>query len=170
MNKLQISRDNSSRIPYTSNDLQQFIDEYNIEATILPMREHTSTVAEAAKALKVDTSQIIKSLVFITPDEPVLVINNGIARIDRRKLALQLGIGRKRVKFANPDQALEITGFVVGAMPPFGHRRKLRTFVDSALTGLETIFGGGGDIDAMMRLTSSELVRVTRAEIVHLSE
>jgi prolyl-tRNA editing enzyme YbaK/EbsC (Cys-tRNA(Pro) deacylase) len=35
---------------------------------------------------------------------------------------------------------------------------------------MDTIFAGGGGIDAMMRLTSQELLRVTRAKVVDVSE
>jgi prolyl-tRNA editing enzyme YbaK/EbsC (Cys-tRNA(Pro) deacylase) len=55
-------------------------------------------------------------------------------------------------------------------MPPFGHRQTLRTLVDPAIMQLDTIYGGGGDIDAMMRLTPDELVRITQAEIISISE
>jgi prolyl-tRNA editing enzyme YbaK/EbsC (Cys-tRNA(Pro) deacylase) len=153
-----------------SADLQCFIDTHQIQAVILPMDQHTPTVPEAAKALGVEPWQIIKSLVFMIKDEPVLVINNGLSRIDRRKLADYLAVGRGRVKFAAPEQALEITGFVVGSMPPFGHEQKLRTVIDIAVSRLETIFGGGGDINAMMRLTSAELLKVTAAEVARISE
>ena len=118
----------------------------------------------------VDTDQIIKSLVFMIEDRPLLVINNGTARVDRKKLANLLGVGRKRVKFASAEQALTITGFVVGSMPPFGHRQMLRTLVAPAITRLDLIFGGGGDVDAMMRLTSIDLLRVTGAEVTDVSE
>ncbi|MCP4693874.1 MAG: YbaK/EbsC family protein [Desulfobacterales bacterium] len=150
-------------------DLQRFIDAQGVAAVILPMDEHTPTVPDAARALGVETDQIIKSLVFVINDEPLLVINSGLARVDRRKLAARLEVGRKRVKFATPERALAITGYVVGSMPPFGHREKLRTFVDPAATRMEVIFGGGGDIDAMMRLTPSELIRVTEAEVLDIS-
>ena len=153
-----------------SEHLQLFIEEHAIEAVILPMDGHTSTVAEAAQALAVETDQIIKSLIFRVQDKPVLVINNGLARVDRRKLAAALGVGRKKVKFASPEQALAVTGFVVGSMPPFGHRQKLRTLIDPAVLDLDFIFGGGGDIDAMMRLTPAELMRITTAEVMDLSE
>ncbi len=156
--------------PMGSKELQLFIDTHRIEAVILPMAGHTTTVSEAALALAVETNQIIKSLVFRVQDEPLLVINNGLARVDRRKLAARLGVGRKRVKFATPDQALAVTGFVVGSMPPFGHRQKLRTLVDPAVLALDLIFGGGGDIAAMMRLTPTELLRVTEADVMELSE
>jgi prolyl-tRNA editing enzyme YbaK/EbsC (Cys-tRNA(Pro) deacylase) len=90
--------------------------------------------------------------------------------VDRKKLAGILGVGRKKVKFASADQALEITGFVVGSMPPFGHLQKLPTLVDPAVAELDTIYGGGGNIDAMMRLSPGELLRVTGAEVCLLSE
>ena len=100
----------------------------------------------------------------------MLVINNGEARIDRRKLSDFLGVGRGQVKFASPEKALEITGYVVGSMPPFGHIEKLRTVIDTAVGRLETIFGGGGDVNAMMRLTPAELLRVTAAQVARVSE
>jgi Cys-tRNA(Pro)/Cys-tRNA(Cys) deacylase len=151
-------------------DLQNFIDEHHIQATIMPLNEHTLTVGDAAKALGVDTRQIIKSLVFHIDGKPLLVINNGLARVDRKKLAGYLGVGRKKVKFASPDNAFALTGFVVGSMPPFGHKQKLRTLVDTAVTELDIIYGGGGAIDAMMRLTPGELLDVSQAEVTAFSE
>ena len=156
--------------PLTSDDLKRFIAAHHIEATILPMAGHTPTVSDAARELGVATEQIIKSLVFMNDGIPLLVITNGLARVDRRKLATFLEVGRKRVKFATADQALALTGFVVGSMPPFGHRQRLRTLVDPAVTMLETVYGGGGDVDAMMRLDTPELLRVTEAQIQTLSE
>ena len=151
-------------------DLQMFIDDHHIQATILPLSEHTLTVGDAARALAVGTDQIIKSLIFHIDGDPLLVINNGLARVDRRKLADYLGVGRKKVKFASPDKAFALTGFVVGSMPPFGHKQKLRTLVDTAVTPLDIIYGGGGDIDAMMRLSSEELLKVSQAEMTDFSE
>jgi prolyl-tRNA editing enzyme YbaK/EbsC (Cys-tRNA(Pro) deacylase) len=151
-------------------DLQMFIDDHQIQATILPLSEHTLTVGDAAKALAVNANQIIKSLVFHIDGKPLLVINNGLARVDRRKLAVHLGVGRKKVKFASPDTVFALTGFVVGSMPPFGHKQKLRTLMDTAVTKMDIIYGGGGDIDAMMRLSSEELLKVSQAEVVAFSE
>ena len=153
-----------------SSDLQNYIDEHRIDAGILPLDQHTPTVGDAARALGVDTDQIIKSLIFQVNDQPLLVINNGLKRVDRKKLAACLGVGRKKVKFADPDMALITTGFIVGSMPPFGHKTRLRTLVDEAVTELAVIYGGGGDINAMMRLTPAVLLSVTNAEITSLSE
>jgi prolyl-tRNA editing enzyme YbaK/EbsC (Cys-tRNA(Pro) deacylase) len=154
----------------TSADLQRYIDAHGIAAAILPMNGHTPTVSDAARELGVAVDQVIKSLVFVLDDDPLLVINNGLARVDRRRLAAVLGVGRKRVKFARPEQALTITGFMVGSMPPFGHCRPLRTLLDVAVMGLPHVFGGGGDIDAMLRIAPLELLRVTQGEVHALAE
>lgn len=161
---------NNKIVAMTSGDLQRFIDANSIEATILPMAGHTPTVIDAARVLGSETDQIIKSLVFMANGSPVLVINNGLARVDRRKLADYLGINYKKVRFASPEQALAFTGYVVGSMPPFGHKQALPTFVDEAVPKMDTIFAGGGCIDAMMQLIPSELIRVTQARIVDISE
>ena len=152
-----------------SSDLQGFIDGHGIEATIIPLDEHTLTVEDAARALGVDTGQIIKSLVFQVEGEPFLVINSGLARVDRKKLAAYIGVGRKKVKFADPDQVADMTGFVVGSMPPFGHKRRLRTLMAPTVTLQETVYGGGGDIDAMMKIATDVLIAASRAELTDLS-
>jgi len=153
-----------------SENLQQFLDRHNITADIIRLKEHTLTVEDAARALQVETGQIIKSLVFQVNGNPFLVINNGLARVDRKKLAAYIGVGRKKVKFADPDEVLEMTGYVVGSMPPFGHKIQLRTLMDPAVIRQETVYGGGGDINAMMKLASDVLLQATQAELAELSE
>jgi Cys-tRNA(Pro) deacylase len=153
----------------TSQDLQQFIDQNQIVAEILPMEKDTPTVPDAARALGVEEDQIIKSLVFVVDGQPMLVITNGTRKIDNRLVARHYGVGRKRAKMTHAEQALEITGYVVGAMPPFGHRTRLRTIVDPGVVDHQEIFGGGGEIDALLRLASEELLRVTGARIVRVT-
>ncbi|MDJ0782090.1 MAG: YbaK/EbsC family protein [Desulfosarcinaceae bacterium] len=155
--------------PRNANDLERFIATHGLTATILPLSQPTATVNDAARALGVANEQIIKSLVFMLHDLPLLVITNGLGRVDRKKLGVALGVGRKRVKFADPAQALAATGFSVGSMPPFGHRRALRTLVDKGVLRFEAVYGGGGDGDTMMRLTTAELIQFTGAEVVDIA-
>ena len=93
---------------FTSEDLQHFIETHDIDATILPMEGHTPTVSDAARELGVKTDQIIKSLVFMAAGQPLLVIGNGLSRVDRKKLAVHLGVCQKKVKFATAEQAFEL--------------------------------------------------------------
>ena len=148
--------------------LQDFLDSENIEASIIKMEAPTPTVPSAAQLLGIEVDQVIKSLVFETPLGPVLVIGCGLGKVDTKLLAEALDCSKRKTKFARAERALEITGFVVGSMPPFGHLTTLPTYIDPKVLQHEVLYGGGGDIDAMMRVTKAELLRVANAKVVQL--
>lgn len=148
----------------TSSDLAAFIAAHNITAEIIRLGAHTPTVEVAAQVLGVQVEQVGKSILFIADEQPVLVIANGTNRVDYKRLAEYLGLPRKRIRIANADQVLEIAGYVVGSMPPFGHKTPLRTLMDARTFEQSTFYAGGGDIDAMLRVAPSEIARVTQAE------
>jgi prolyl-tRNA editing enzyme YbaK/EbsC (Cys-tRNA(Pro) deacylase) len=143
-----------------SETLSQFITSQNIAAKIVILPGNTPTVAAAAAVLGVMPEQIIKSVLFLADEEPVLVINNGLSRISWKKLADHLGISRRRVKTASAEQVQDITGYTVGSVPPFGHYQPLRTVVATAVYDQTEVYGGGGEIYALLRLTTAELQRV----------
>ena len=148
----------------TSKALNEFLSTNQIEAEIIFLEEDTRTVAEAAAVLGAVPDQIIKSILFLADGEPVLVINNGLARIAWKQLADYLGVSRRRLKTANETVVLDITGYEVGAVPPFGHKMKLRTVVATAVYDQQIVYGGGGEVQALMKLTTEELKRVVGME------
>lgn len=150
----------------TSKELNEFLAANQIEAEIIFLEEATRTVAEAAAVLGVAADQIIKSILFLADGEPVLVINNGLARVAWKQLADYLGVSRRRLQTANAAKVLEITGYEVGAVPPFGHKTKLRTVVTTAVYTQNIIYGGGGELHALMKLTTAELQHVVGKEIL----
>ena len=152
----------------TAQDLHAYLNKRHIQAEILHLNEDTPTVPDAARVLGVSPEQIIKSLVFGIDGQPILVIANGERKIDPRKLADHFQVARKRVKFATAEQALEITGYVVGSMPPFGHLQTLPTYIDQDVTALQTIYGGGGDVHAMLKLEVEALLAVTQGTVLDL--
>lgn len=150
--------------------LQAFIREHAIKASLVYPGLPTATVAEAARALGVASSQIIKSLVFLQEDKPLLVIAAGESRIDDKALAAALGVSRRKLKFASADLALAITGFEAGAMPPFGHKEILDTWMDSLSLQDEELYGGGGTKSALLKINLTELKRLTAAKCLALTE
>jgi prolyl-tRNA editing enzyme YbaK/EbsC (Cys-tRNA(Pro) deacylase) len=109
----------------TDTHLQTFITHHAIPARLVYPGVPTPTVPDAAKALGVDSKQILKSLVFLCDETPHLIIAAGERRIDYKKLATVSRLSRRKVRMATPDEALSISGFEVGAMPPFGHKEVL---------------------------------------------
>jgi len=153
-----------------STDLARFVEQNEIEAQILHLQSETPTVAAAAEAAGVEPEQIIKSVLFIADGRPVLVIANGLARVQRKRLADELSMSRRRVKMADGRQVEEITGYPIGAVPPFGHPQKLDTLLDEGVLQLAEVLGGGGETNALMRVTVPELQRVTSGHIVDIAD
>ncbi|MCA9935667.1 MAG: YbaK/EbsC family protein, partial [Anaerolineales bacterium] len=85
------------------------------------------------------------------------------------RLADYLGVSRRRLKTGTAVQVQSITGYVVGAVPPFGHVQTLRTVVDTAVYDQSILYGGGGEINALLRLTPAELRRIVGAETADLA-
>jgi len=157
-------------MPHNSQQLQAFMDARNVAAQIIHLPGTTLTVAEAAAALGVVPEQIIKTVLFLADGEPVLAISCGTARIAWKRLADYLGVSRRRLKTGTAVQVQSITGYVVGAVPPFAHARVLRTVVDTAVYNQPILYGGGGEINALLRLTPAELRRIVGTETADLAE
>ena len=153
-----------------SSDLARFITNHDIQAEIVHLPVETPTVAAAADAVKVKPEQIIKSVLFMADGSPVLVVTNGLTRIHRKRLADVLEMSRRRVKIANGDQVLAITGYAVGAVPPFGHPTPIPTLLDAGVLSESIIYGGGGENNALMRLSTNELQRVIEGNIVDIAD
>ncbi len=153
-----------------STDLRQFITNNEIKAEIFHLEEATLTVADAAAVMGVQPDQIIKTVLFLADGQPVLVIASGLARIAWKRLADYLGVSRRRLKTGNAEQVQAITGYVVGSVPPFGHKEKLRTIVEQSVYDQAYFYGGGGEIDALMKVETAVLRQVVGDETTDLAD
>jgi len=148
--------------------LERAIADGSVNAELMLPGAPTPSVEAAARALGVAESQILKSLLFIARDgRVVLAIARGSSRVDREALALVHGSGRLRL--ATPEVALERTGYPAGGIPPVCHAEQLAVVVDSAVMLLDCAFGGGGRVDAMLRIAPAEIVRVTNAMVADVT-
>lgn len=91
------------------------------------------------------------------------------ARADERSLAELLHTKRSRVKLAPAGSLVQLCGYSVGSVPPFGHRRRLPVIVDSAVTAYAACYAGGGSEDAELAMSVQELVRAAGATVADIS-
>jgi prolyl-tRNA editing enzyme YbaK/EbsC (Cys-tRNA(Pro) deacylase) len=149
-------------------DLADFIVRTGVAAELVPMDVETPTVPAAAAALGVAPAQIIKSLLFLVRDEPVLVIACGDATVDRRALTDRYAVGKKQIKLAGADAVLAVLGYTVGGVPPFGHTSAVPVLLDRSVQAWDVVYGGGGDDHTLLRIAPQELARITRADWIDL--
>ncbi|HUF39690.1 MAG TPA: YbaK/EbsC family protein [Anaerolineales bacterium] len=153
----------------TSSDLAAFIRENGIRAEIVRPDAPTPTVEAAAAAVGTTPERIIKSVLFLVRDHPVLAIAGGLEPVDERAIAARFEVGRRQVKLAGAADVERVTGYPVGGVPPFGHPQPVSTLIDPAVLAQPVVYGGGGDHKTLIRLSPEEIRRVTGAEIVSLT-
>ena len=102
----------------------------------------TKTAADAAAAIGVDIGQIVKSLIFAVDGEVVLAYVSGANQLDEKKLAAAAG-GAKCAR-VDADVVREATGFPIGGVPPFGHTKQLRVFIDPDLLQYDEVWAAMG--------------------------
>lgn len=152
----------------TPNDIQGFMVENNINGEILKLEVPTPTVNDAAIAVGTEPQQVVKSILFLVQDQPVLAIACGNDRIDQRVIAGIYSVGRKRVKLAGPEVVREVSGFEIGALPPFAHQNTIPTLIDRRVLEQPVVYAGGGANDVLLRLSPDDILRVTGAQVLDL--
>ena len=151
-------------------ELRGYMQAHSISGEIVHLGMPTPTVETAAQAVGTSVDQIIKSILFIVDEQAVLAIACGLSPIKQHTLAELYGVGKKRVKLATPEAVLEISGYEVGAMPPFGHRRLLATLIDKRVLDFADAYAGGGAENTLVHLNPQDILRVTGAKVLNLLE
>jgi Ala-tRNA(Pro) deacylase len=90
----------------------------------------------------------------------VLAILPGNRKLDFNAVA-RLFDARK-CGFASPDTAQELTGCVMGSVPPFSFNPALDVVVDEDLLANETLFFNAGRLDRSMELDTRDWLAVAR--------
>jgi prolyl-tRNA editing enzyme YbaK/EbsC (Cys-tRNA(Pro) deacylase) len=120
----------------------------------------TRTAADAAAAIGCEVGQIVKSLVFVRDEAPVLVLCSGANTVDADRLDLEK---------ADAAFVREHTGFAIGGVPPYGHPEQLETFVDEDLLRHDVVWAAAGTPRAVFAIAPRDLVAVSGGRVARVS-
>ncbi|NUS73171.1 MAG: YbaK/EbsC family protein [Corynebacteriales bacterium] len=154
------SQENTS-LPVRSLQVARILAEAGIAGQVRELTTPARTAAEAADALGCEIGAIANSLIFISDDEPVLVLTSGRHKVDT--IALATRWGRGKLRRATPEQVRQATGQAIGGVAPVGHPKPLPTVVDSALTEYRQLWAAAGTPHTIFPTTASELLHLTGA-------
>ena len=135
--------------------------------------ESTHTAEEAAAAVDAELGQIVKSLVFVIPTddgglEPVIALVSGPNRVDLARLAAVTG--RLDIRRATAREAQELTGYVIGGIPPFGHVSSVHTVMDPDLTRFQVVWAAAGTPTAVFPVAPGTLRILANASVAPIAE
>ena len=153
----------------TPQDVQKALDAFNFGIQIRFFENSTATSQLAADEIGCELGQIAKSICFIVDERPVVVIASGDQRVDDRKIAALLGITRKQVKFATPEQCINLIGYAPGGVPPLAHRTSPRAvYLDDSLKRYTQIYPAGGASNAIFGVTLEQFATITGGEFADI--
>ncbi len=117
---------------------------------------------QAARQLSIPAHRVVKTLVMETDDRsPLLVLMHGDQAVSTRKLARV--IGTKKVLPARAERALNLTGYSVGGISPFGTRKVMPVYVQATIFDLETIYINGGKRGFLVKIDPNVLLNTLSA-------
>ncbi len=157
-------------LTWTPEDLSAYLIDHHIPAEVVYLDVETPTVPAASAALGVPVEQIVKTIIFLIDDKPYAIFANGMRRVAYRKLAEHFQVSRKKIKLADAETVIALTGYAPGTVSPFGPRQICTPLIEAAVCEHEIVYAGGGGITAMMRIRSDDLRRLTGAEVVSVLE
>jgi prolyl-tRNA editing enzyme YbaK/EbsC (Cys-tRNA(Pro) deacylase) len=143
-----------------------------IDLDIVAFDESTHTAQEAALAVGGELGQIVKSLVFLAPSdagpEPIVCLVSGQNRVDVARLAAVTG--EPEIRRATAREAHELTGFVIGGIPPIGFERAVRVIMDPDLGRYTTVWAAAGLPTVVFEVPPGTLRILSNATVAPISE
>lgn len=120
---------------------------------IIPERS-SATVAEAAEALGCEPGMIAKTLSFLIDDKPVLILVEGMARIDNKKYRTRFGA---KAKMIPADLVETLIGHDIGGVCPFGINEGVTVYLDESLKQHSIVYPAAGTDHSAVRLSIADL-------------
>jgi Cys-tRNA(Pro) deacylase len=114
--------------------------------------------------------QVVRSILFRVQDgEYAMVLVAGPGQISWK--ILRKILGRSRISMASEDEVLQVTGYRVGTVGPFGLLTQVRVLIEAGVMREEEVSIGSGMPNTAVILKSNDLHHALKdSEIVELFE
>ncbi len=116
-----------------------------------------TSLEQAAQERDQQPEQVIRSILFrLAKDDYTMVLVAGPAQISWP--ALRAYLGQSRLTTASQAEVLEVTGYPIGAVSPFGLPAEMRILVDRSVVQEGEVSIGSGERGTTVILLSSDLI------------
>lgn len=129
-----------------------------------------SSLEKAASDRGQRPEQVVRTILFrVTEGEYALVLAAGPGQISWKNLRKLLG--RSRITMASKDEVVEVTGYRIGTVGPFGLAKQVRVMIEAGVLKEEEVSIGSGMRDMAVILKTADLRQALKgADVVELFE
>jgi Cys-tRNA(Pro) deacylase len=148
--------------------VRAFAAERGVPIEIRRFSASTRTAADAAREIGVSVGEIVKSLVFVAGDRPLVVLCCGDRRVSEDRL--RQATGAAAVRRTTADEAKRFTGYAIGGVPPFAHETSCETLIDQDMSRFDRVWAAAGLPDAVFEISVADLQRLANAKTAAIAE
>ena len=158
---------NPSRKGGSRERVRVYLEARGLADGLTEFEQSTKTAQQAADAMGCELGQIVKSLVFVVGEKPVVALVAGDRRGDTDAIAALLGGGE--VRFADADTVRSATGYAIGGVSPFDLPSDLTVLADSSLARFEIVYPAAGTPASMVRMRLADLLELSGARVADIA-
>jgi prolyl-tRNA editing enzyme YbaK/EbsC (Cys-tRNA(Pro) deacylase) len=147
-------------------EVHRYLTERAIPHEFYRLQRPLRRVDEASAVLGLDPQIVVAAELFEERDARLLALTSASACASAEALALAAGLRRARPM--SKTRIAAYTGFIADWLPPVGHERPSRAFLDPSLLEADVLYTPGGDPGLMLVLHSSDLLRATAGIVAPL--
>lgn len=134
-----------------------------LTASNLPHREFVHpglihTIEQAAAERNQSIHQVVRSILFrLAEKKYAMVLIAGPSQVDWK--TLRHHFNQSRLTMASPEEVIQVTGYEIGAVAPFGIPEDLPILVDQTVLAQPSVSLGSGRRGTAIMITTEELMR-----------
>lgn len=130
------------------------LEKFGLAGRILEFEVSSATVELAAQAVGCEPARIAKSLSFLLPAGPILVVAAGDAKVDNTRYKARFGA---KAKMLHAEDVEPLIGHGVGGVCPFGCEEGVTVYLDESLRRFKEVYPAAGTAASAVRLSLPEL-------------
>ncbi len=128
--------------------------------------EEKGGTRQTAAELNVSEHNVIKTLIFNSYGELIIVLMHGDMEVSTKELARQLNV--KKVEPADQKSAMNATGYQFGGTSPFGTEKNLPVYLENTILDLDKIYINGGKRGFILEIATDDLYKLLDFELVRV--
>lgn len=136
----------------------EFLKSKGIRFRVIELKEIPKSAQDVERLYGCPLNQVLKTLVFIGDNEPIIVVLPGDKRVNTNKL--KEITKQDNLRIAKPDEVKKITSYSIGGVCPFGIENKVKKIIDESVFKMPIVNIGSGKSEIGIELNSEDLKKV----------
>jgi Cys-tRNA(Pro)/Cys-tRNA(Cys) deacylase len=150
--------------------ISKILEKLGVPHQVFHHKRPVHSFEQAAHDRNQRPGQIVRSILFRVKDgEYAMVLMAGQAQVSWK--ILRKILGRSRISMAAEEEVLDVTGYRIGTVGPFGLIQPVQVLVDAGIMNEDEISIGSGMGDKAIILKSADLLKALGdVKVVYLTD